>query len=99
MRSSECCVVSVRSAAKTPSVAVAADVLVPSDVVKDPAGIVLVTVPPTELVTMLVSVQLAAGAINVPADRVSVPKPTVAFAVPALQLVCASDVALTKLDG
>ena len=92
--------VRVRSAlAKTPSTAVAVEVLAPKDVTKDPDAIVLVTVPATELVTTVVTVQLEAGGINAPTDKVKVPKPTVAFAEPALQLVCAADVALTKFAG
>ncbi|MBC7610348.1 MAG: hypothetical protein H7228_12400 [Polaromonas sp.] len=75
----------------------------PNDVVKEPDGIVLVSVtvdaPEIELVTTVVTVQLEPGGITVPADKVKVPKFAVAAAVPALQLVWANEVALTRLTG
>ena len=61
--------------------------LVPTEVVKEPDGMVLVNVPDTELVTTVVTVQLDPGGISVPADNVKVPRPTVAAALPTLQLV------------
>ncbi len=96
--------VTVRSAIEsTPRVAVAATELVPTDVVKEPAGIVLVSVtvevPEIELVTTVVTVQLEPGGTTVPADKVKVPRFAVAAAVPALQLVWATEVALTRLTG
>ena len=92
--------VTVRSALDTtPRTAVAVRELVPTDVVNDPDGIVLVNVPATELVTTVVTVQLEAGGTSVPADKVKVPSPLVAAAVPALQLVWATDEAFTKLTG
>ena len=81
--------VSVRSAlvADTPKTAVIVLELVPTLVVNDPEGIVLVTLPATELVTTAVTVQLDAGGIKLPEDSVSVPSPAVAAAVAPLQLV------------
>lgn len=52
----------------------------------EPAGMVLVTVPPTELVTTTEAVQTEPGGIRVPAANVNVPAPAVAVTVPA-QLV------------
>ena len=96
----EATLVSVRSALEaTERVAVAVLELVPTEVDKEPEGIVLVTVPVMEPVTTLVSVQLSPGGINVPVDKVSEPAPATAVATPALQLVCATEVALTKPAG
>lgn len=96
----EATLVTVKSALDTtPRTAVAVRELVPTEVVNDPDGIVLVNVPATELVTTVVTVQLEAGGISVPADKVKVPSPLVAAAVPALQLVWATDVALTRPAG
>ena len=84
---------------KTLRTATAADALLPTEVVKEPEAIVLVKVPTTELVTTVVKVQLAPGGISVPAARVTVPKFTVALAVPGLQLVCAEDEKFTNPTG
>lgn len=83
----------------TPKTAVAVRALLPTEVVKDPEGIVLVSVPETELVTTVETEQLEPGGINAPTERVSVPRPAVAVATPVLQLVCAIDVALSKFVG
>ena len=92
--------VSVKSAFEaTERVAVAVLELVPTEVDKEPEGIVLITVPVIELVTTLVSVQLRPGGIKVPTDKVSVPAPITAVAAPAVQLVCATPVALTSPAG
>lgn len=66
----------------TVSCAVVTDELVPTEVEREPAGMVFVTVPPTTLVTTTVAVQTDAGGINVPAANVKVPSPTVAVTVP-----------------
>ncbi len=96
----EATLVSVRSALETTlRTAVAVRELVPTEVVNEPDGMVLVKVPDTELVTTVVTVQLDAGGISVPADKVKVPKPAVAAALPALQLVCAAEVALNSPTG
>ena len=82
----------VRSAlAFTARTAVATEVLVPPEVVKEPAAIVLVIVPPTELVTTTVTVQVDACGINVLAGRVKEPAPGVATATPALQPLVKTD--------
>lgn len=93
--------VSVKSAlAKTLRTAVAVLVLVPTEVVSEPEAIVLVIGPATELVTTAVTVQLEAGGIRVPNDRVKVPAPVAAAAVPPLQLVAAAGVeAFTRPEG
>ena len=85
----EATLVTDRSAlvADTPKTAVIVLELVPTLVVKDPEGIVLVTLPATELVTTEVKVQLDAGGIKLPNESVSVPSPAPADAVPPLQLV------------
>ena len=92
----------MRSAlAFTTRTAVATEVLVPTEVVKEPAAIVLVIVPPTELVTTTVTVQVDACGINVPAARVKEPEPGVAVATAPLQPVVKTEegVALTKPVG
>ena len=92
--------VTVRSAlAKTLRTAVAVAVFVPTDVVSDPDGIVLVIVPPTELVTATETTQLEPWGIKVPVANVREPRPGVEFAVP-IQVVCAEEVAeLTRPAG
>ena len=96
----EATLVSVRSATDTTlRTAVAVRELVPTEVVNEPDGMVLVRVPDTELVTTVVTVQLDAGGTTVPDDRVNVPILAVAAAVPELQLVEATDVALTSPTG
>ena len=62
--------------------AVAAVALAPTEVVKDPDGMVFVSVPATELVTTTETEQLDPAGITVPAARVKVPNPTEAVAVP-----------------
>lgn len=85
--------------ARTLNTALAVDVLVPTEVVSDPAGIVLVIVPETELVTTTETEQLEPWGIRVPAASVSEPTPGVEFAVP-IQLVCATEeVELTNPVG
>ena len=77
------------------------DELVPTDVVKEPGPMVLVTVPPTELVTTTETVQVDAWGIKVAAGSVKDPKPGVAEATPALQpvVLTADGDALTKPVG
>lgn len=94
--------VRVRSAlAVTTRTAVATEVLVPTEVVKEPAAMVLVIVPPTELVTTTVVVQVDACGINVPEASVKEPEPGVAVATAPLQPVVKTEegVALTKPVG
>ena len=94
--------VRVRSAlAVTTRTAVATEVLVPTEVVKEPAAIVLVIVPPNELVTTTVTVQVDACGINVLAARVKEPEPGVAVATAPLQPQVKTEEggALTKPDG
>lgn len=72
--------------------AVAADIFVPTDVVKEPAAMVFVTVPTTELVRTAVNVQLEPGGIRVPAGKVKNPASATAETAPALQpLVVVTD--------
>lgn len=85
--------------ALTLKTAVAVFELLPTEVVSDPAGIVLVTVPPTALVTTLEMAQLAPGGMTAPAASVSVPRPVVAATVPGTQVVCGEELALTRLAG
>ena len=63
----------------------------PTDVAKEPDGIVLVKVPDAELVTTTLSRHEAFGGITVPCAKVTVPKPIAALAVPGLQLVVATE--------
>jgi hypothetical protein len=74
--------------------------LVPAEVVKEPDGMVLVTVPPTELVTTTVTVQVDACGIRVPIASVKEPVLGVAVA-PTLQPAVVTDegVALTRPVG
>ena len=98
----EATLVRVRSALEvTTRTAVAAEALVPTEVVKEPTAIVLVTVPPTELVTTTVTVQVEACGINVPAGRVKEPELGVAVATAPLQPLVRTEegVALTKPAG
>ena len=96
----EATLVRVRSATeRTLRTAVAVRELVPTEVVNEPDGMVLVRLPDTELVTTEVTVQLEPGGTTVPDDKVKVPKLAVAAAVPELQLVEAADVALTNPTG
>lgn len=75
-------------------------VFVPTDVVREPAGMVLVMLPDTELVTTTETEQLAPGGIKVPAAKVKVPKPGFELAPPPIQLVCATElVELTNPVG
>jgi hypothetical protein len=92
--------VTVRSAlAKTLNTALTVAVFVPTEVVSEPAGIVLVIVPATELVTTTETEQLEPWGMRVPAANVRDPSPGVEFAVP-IQLVCATEeVELTKPVG
>ena len=85
----------------TPITAETVDEFVPTEVVSEPGAIVLVTVPPTELVTTTEIVQVDAWGIKVAAGKVKEPKPGVAEAMPALQPVVATDdgAALTKPVG
>ena len=85
----------------TEIVAVAVEALAPTDVVREPEGIVFVSGPPTELVTTTVTVQVDAWGIKVPDGRDSDPAPAVAVATPALQpvVVTAGVAALTKPVG
>ena len=71
--------------------AVAVKALVPSDVVSEPGAMVLVNVPPSELVTTTVMVQVEACGIKVPEGRDSEPAPGAADAAPALQPVVVTD--------
>ena len=85
----EATLVTLKSAllADTPKTAVIVLELVPTLVVNEPEGIVLVTLPATEFVTTAVTVQLEAGGIKLPDASVSVPSPAVAVAATPLQLV------------
>jgi hypothetical protein len=65
--------------------AVAVKEFVPTDVVKAPEAIVFVAVPPSELVTTAVRVQVEAGAITVPMGRVREPAPAAADTAPEVQ--------------
>jgi hypothetical protein len=75
--------------------------LVPTEVVKEPAGMVFVTVPPVELVTTTVTVQVDDCGIKVPSDRVKEPVLGVAVAEPEIQPVVLTDdgEAFTKPAG
>ena len=73
--------------------------LAPTEVDKEPDGIVLVMAPVAVLVTTLVKVQLSPGGISVPADSVKELEPDTAVALPASQLVCATEVELTSPTG
>lgn len=84
----------------TPITALTVVELVPTEVVNEPGAIVLVTVPPTELVTTTVMVQVDACGIKVP--RGSVKEPVFGVAVaPRLQPLVMTDagVALTRPVG
>ena len=85
----------------TTRTAVDALALVPRFVVKEPALMVLVTVPPSELVTTTETVQVDAGGINVALGSVTEPELGAAVAAPAIQPVVTTDDgnALTKPDG
>ena len=85
----------------TPITAEAVDELVPTEVVSEPGAIVLVTVPPIELVTTTVIVQVEACGIKVPIGRVNEPVFGVAVATPAVQPMVLTDggAALTKPVG
>lgn len=88
----EATLVTCRSAlATTLRTAVTELVLVPTEVVREPAGIVLVNVPEAELVTTTLKEQLAPGGICVPDDSVTLVPPGVLPAVP-IQLVTAVEV-------
>ena len=83
----------------TIKVADAAVLLLPTDVVKDPAAMVLVKVPEVELVTTTVTVQDELGGMTEPAAKVTALCPIVAVAVPGLQLVKALEEKLTSPAG
>ena len=85
----------------TTRTAVDALALVPRFVVKEPALMVLVTVPPSELVTTTETVQVDAGGINVALGSVTESELGAAVAAPAIQPVVTADDgnALTKPDG
>lgn len=74
-------------------------VFVPTDVVNDPAGIVLVIAPATELVTTVVTVQTPAGGMVNPAPSVKLLPPAVAVAAPPVQLVSAPVPVFTRPVG
>ena len=79
----EATLLTVRSATlSTLRIAVAVVALVPTEVLKDPDGMVFVSVPDTELVTTEEREQLDPAGITVPAARFKVPNPTEALAVP-----------------
>ena len=71
----------------------------PTVVVNEPTGIELVTVPASELVTTVVTVQDEFGGMTVPIGNVSVPNPELTDGTPAAQLVAAAEVAFTKPAG
>jgi len=85
----------------TTRTAVDAFALVPTFVVKEPASMVLVAVPLSELVTTTEMVQVDAGGISVALGSVRKPVLGLAVATPALQPVVAKDDgdALTKPAG
>ncbi|MDO9406217.1 MAG: hypothetical protein Q7T87_19480, partial [Polaromonas sp.] len=93
--------VTERSAiATTLKAAVAGSALVPTDVVKEPEGMVLVNVPATELVTMALITQLPAGGMTELDARVNVPRPAVALTTPDAQLFAGDGLAaLTSPTG
>ena len=83
----------------TPSTAETVVLLEPTEVVKEPDGIVLVSDPDVELVTTTLSEHDELGAMTVPWAKVKVPSPIVALAVPGLQLVEAKELKLTRPTG
>ena len=85
----------------TPITALTVVELVPTEVVNEPGAMVLVTVPPIELVTTTVMVQVDACGIKVPTGRVREPVLGVAVAMLELQPEVRTDegVALTRLVG
>ena len=85
----------------TPITALTVVELVPTEVVNEPGAMVLVTVPPIELVTTTVMVQVDACGIKVPIGRVREPVLGVAVAMPELQPEVRTDegVALTRPVG
>jgi hypothetical protein len=83
----------------TLSTAVALVGLLPREVVSDVGGMVLVKLPATLLVTTLVIVQLPPGGMSDPTDKVTVPKLALALAAAPMQLVCATELELTRPTG
>lgn len=83
----------------TPRTADTVALFEPTDVVREPDGIVLVNDPDAELVTTTLSEHDELGGMRVPWARVKVPKPIVALAVPGLQLVDATELKLTRPAG
>ena len=81
--------------------AVAVKELLPTDVVNEPDGMVFVSVPPIELVTTTVIVQVEAWGIKVPEGSDREPAPATTEATPALQPVVATAgvAALTRPVG
>ena len=81
--------------------AVAVKELLPTDVVNEPDGMVFVSVPPIELVTTTVIVQVEDWGIKVPEGSDREPAPATAEATPALQPVVATAgvAALTRPVG
>lgn len=83
----------------TLNAALTATVFEPTEVVSEPAGIVFVIDPETELVTTTETEQLEPWGIRVPEASVRDPSPGVELAVPT-QLVCATELAeLTRPVG
>ncbi|MES2191951.1 MAG: hypothetical protein V4454_17655 [Pseudomonadota bacterium] len=87
------------TAGVTLNTALTVAVFVPTEVVRDPAGIVLVIVPETELVTTVVTVQTPAGGMVNPAPSVKLLPPATAAAAPPVQLVSAPVTVFTRPVG
>ena len=75
--------------------------MLPTDVVRDPAGIVFVVAPSPVAVTTDVITQLAPGAMTVPDGSESEPPPADAIAAPDVHplVVVTAGVVFTKPDG